>query len=769
MRGYRFGEFEFRPESGELFRDGARVRLQPQPVQILAHLLERPGELVTRLELVERLWGGETYGEVEAGLNIAVKKLRNAIGDSAEQPRYIETLPRRGYRFVGRVEADSGDREDAPTVPAPSRRRPRAAWIGVCLAGLMAGGVLWMQWTRRPQALDFRPRDAVVIAQFSNETGEASLDGVIEASLEGELGASPYVSVASAERIGDALKLMRRPVVPRVPLALAREVCQRDPGLRAAVGGEIRKVGSDYFLSAEIVRPADGSVLTRLTESAGDRDGILGAIRRLSAGIRGKLGEVQPEDKPGAGPPEKVATNSLEAFKLYCEADALGRASNWLGMEAVLRRAVAIDPEFASAHMILALALHFQANGGREAECMRSAHRAFELAGRAPEAEELFIRGCYAYLREKYDESKRLLEAHFRNRPDHFWGYVFLVRSCEATGDLAKLPAIWDQMLLTRPNVPRYYRNAALQCFCGPKEDPARAVALAEKAVRLAEEQGDEDWHNRTLTWLYQTRAMAAWLSGDVARSYAEIGKARKLMAVFTSPALPGDLSFGYLTLGRLEEAEAMLQQSPSREQKAHWDLWRAILRRDSAGVARLAVEAEKFPFFDTPRAQALARAGRFAAVEKMLAGYRQPTVGVLPQSVAAIRGELAFRRRRVRESIEILRQFLADVNSDGLYEQLPAAQTLAQAYVMEGQRDKAILTLEKATAAPRLCNDFDRTVFWPYVRFDLLKLYRSAGRHPEAEVLHGELANLMRLADAGHVLLAGLKRDAAEFPPSRR
>ncbi len=633
---------------------------------------------------------------------------------------------------------------------------------------LTAAAALWMNSSFRTQAFHFRARDAVVIAQFSNETGEAFLDGVIEAALEGELEISPYVTVASPERIGDALKLMRRPVVPRVPLALAREVCQRDPALRAAIGGFIRKVGSGYFLSAEIVHPADGRVLASLTENAEGRDGILRAIRRLSAAIRMRLGEEQPAEAGRREELQKVATNSLEALRLYSEADTLGRAGKWLPAEALLRRAVEIDPEFASAHILLALVLHYQQRAEAEEECTRFAGRALALAGKAPHSEELFIRGIHAFLRKEFEHAKPFLEALFRDHPDHFWGAMHLAMSCEATGDLAKLPNVFEQTMLARPNEPRSYRNTALQCFCGPDENPARAIALAEKAVELAERQGSKEWHYRTLTWLYQTRAMAAWLRGDVAKTYAEIGEARKLMAVFTSPALPSDLAFGYMALGRFEEAEAMLRQSPGPGIKARWSLWLAILRGDSAGVARFAVEAEKLPFFDTPRAQALARAGRYAAVEKMLAGYRRPTVGILPQSVAAIRGELAFRRGRVRESIEILKQFLADVNADGLYEQLPAAQTLAQAYLAQGEPDRAIQALEKATAAPRTCNDFDRAVFWPYARFDLLRLYRSQGRHKEADLLHKELANLMQLADTGHVLRAGLRQDASHLAQAR-
>ena len=100
----RFGKFEVDPESGELFKDGRRVRLQGQPIQILLMLLEKPGRLVTREELQHRVWPIDTFVDFDYGLNAAIKRLRESMGDSADEPRYIETLPRRGYRFIFPVE-----------------------------------------------------------------------------------------------------------------------------------------------------------------------------------------------------------------------------------------------------------------------------------------------------------------------------------------------------------------------------------------------------------------------------------------------------------------------------------------------------------------------------------------------------------------------------------------------------------------------------------------------------------------------------------------
>src|SRR6476660_6713587 len=100
----RFGVFEADLRSGELRKDGIKIKLEGQPFQVLAALLERPGQLVTREELKKDLWPDETFVDFEQGINAAVKRLRVALEDSADKPRFIETLPRRGYRFIARIE-----------------------------------------------------------------------------------------------------------------------------------------------------------------------------------------------------------------------------------------------------------------------------------------------------------------------------------------------------------------------------------------------------------------------------------------------------------------------------------------------------------------------------------------------------------------------------------------------------------------------------------------------------------------------------------------
>jgi TolB-like protein/DNA-binding winged helix-turn-helix (wHTH) protein/tetratricopeptide (TPR) repeat protein len=130
---FRFAAFEVDTRAGELKKHGLRIRLQEQPFQVLAILLQRPGEVVTREELRQRLWSEDTFVDFDHSLNTAINKLREALSDSPDSPRYIETLPRRGYRFIAPVEqvpaapvpANVEKPSESPAVPAPAQRRWR--------------------------------------------------------------------------------------------------------------------------------------------------------------------------------------------------------------------------------------------------------------------------------------------------------------------------------------------------------------------------------------------------------------------------------------------------------------------------------------------------------------------------------------------------------------------------------------------------------------------------------------------------------------------
>jgi DNA-binding winged helix-turn-helix (wHTH) protein len=133
----RFGIFEVDVVSGELRKNGERIRLQEQPFQTLVALLDRPGEVLTREQLQQRLWPADIVVDFDRGLNKAINRLREALGDDADNPRFIETLPLRGYRFIAEVETTPV--EGAPSLAAAPKPRPPSRRSGVLA---IAGGLI---------------------------------------------------------------------------------------------------------------------------------------------------------------------------------------------------------------------------------------------------------------------------------------------------------------------------------------------------------------------------------------------------------------------------------------------------------------------------------------------------------------------------------------------------------------------------------------------------------------------------------------------------
>jgi DNA-binding winged helix-turn-helix (wHTH) protein/TolB-like protein len=156
----RFGEFSVDLKSGELHRNGVKVRLQELPFRVLAELASRPGEVVTRDELRARLWDASTFVDAEAGLNTAIAKLRDALGDSADTPQFIETLPKRGYRFIAKVQG-------------PGAVRRPGQFLGVAFATI---ALLLVAVTIVFVVRAAREKITIAVVVFHNETGDPALD-----------------------------------------------------------------------------------------------------------------------------------------------------------------------------------------------------------------------------------------------------------------------------------------------------------------------------------------------------------------------------------------------------------------------------------------------------------------------------------------------------------------------------------------------------------------------------------------------------------------
>jgi len=165
---YRFGTFEFDSETGELGRNGRAIALEPQPAKALALLLSKPGEVLTREELKAAVWGSETHVDFDRGIAYCISQVRTALSDNAENPRFIQTLPRQGFRFIAPVAAP----EMPPAAPAAATFNK---WITVplilALAAVTVG--LVVETFRTPPD---QTRVVIAVSVFDNETGNAAYD-----------------------------------------------------------------------------------------------------------------------------------------------------------------------------------------------------------------------------------------------------------------------------------------------------------------------------------------------------------------------------------------------------------------------------------------------------------------------------------------------------------------------------------------------------------------------------------------------------------------
>jgi DNA-binding winged helix-turn-helix (wHTH) protein len=201
----RFQGFELNLRTGELRKSGTRIRLQDQPFKVLAALLERPGQLVTREELRKRIWPEENLGDFDHAINLAVTKLRGTLGDSADVPHLIETLPRRGYRFIVPIEKAASDRSQQPVAIAKENiRGKRSGWLAASggILVVLAGILIWRSSEKVPEELASRVEIVPLAGGPGNEyTPAFSPDGKqVAFAVKGKNDSGIYTTLVGGEK-----------------------------------------------------------------------------------------------------------------------------------------------------------------------------------------------------------------------------------------------------------------------------------------------------------------------------------------------------------------------------------------------------------------------------------------------------------------------------------------------------------------------------------------------------------------------------------------
>lgn len=471
----RFDNYELNLRAGELRKSGHRIRLQEQPFRILTILLQHPGEVVTREELREQLWPADTFVDFDHSLNTAIKKLRQALNDEAEKPRYIDTLPKRGYRFVGpavqtlpapQQSSESTRDVNESAVVARPVTEPHAAsadalarairWRVIASLGLLIGvlGAAAFFFFRHAPALT--EKDTLVLADFANSTGDAVFDDTLKQGLAVQLGQSPFLSILSDEKVRDTVKLMGRAPSERLTPEVARDLCQR-AGSKAYIGGSIANIGSQYVLGLSAVNCRNGDSIAQEQLQAARKEDVLKALGEASKDLRKKLGESLSSIQKYDTPIVQATTPSLEALKAF----SLGaKTSAEMGqVEAIpfFKRAIELDPGFALAYATLGdmyLAL------GEPGPGTENLQKAYELRERGSDREKFEITaGFYAGVTGELDKANQTCELWARAYPREHRPHLVLAYNYELLGSYEKAISENLEAIRLNPDVALLYSN----------------------------------------------------------------------------------------------------------------------------------------------------------------------------------------------------------------------------------------------------------------------------------------------------------------------
>jgi DNA-binding winged helix-turn-helix (wHTH) protein len=656
----RFGAFEVDLALGELRKHGLRIKLQDQPFQLLSMLLDRPGEIVTRDELRSRLWEAGTFVDFDRGLNKAINRLREALGDSAEQPRFIETLPKRGYRFIAMIEASEAASPRIAPVPGPPphpvatsvRQSTRISWIALGAALGILSAALFI-FLRQPAALG--ARDTLVLGDFENRTGDGAFDDTLRQALAIDLEQSPYIKMLSEQEIRDNLLRMGRKPDQRLTREVARELCQR-AGSKVLIQGSIVNLGNEYVVGINAIDCLSGGSVAQEQMRANRKEEVLNGLDKVAAGLRLKLGEslssIQRFDRPIL---QDVSTPSFDAFRAYTDGQkAILRTGRQAGIPFFLH-ALELDPRFAMAHMALGLLYGSFDETALSAEHTR---KAYELRGSVSEAEKFLISAQYElHVTGSLEKVAPICQIWSQNYPRDWVphertaaAYVFLGKLESARSELRQARQLGDNAILNGflafVETSLDHLPAAHEIVDKAMQNNPDHLGFREAAYQLAFLEGDAKRMQEQAAWAMQRPAMGEYLLFTESDTEAYSGHLKKARGLIESASRSAE-GTGFREMAVQRKAALALREA----EFGHM----ALARQDALSAVTLAPGKSVRSW----AALALAQAGESKEARKLadrLSSDFPADTLVQQYWLPAIRAAIEFAAGNSKRAVELLR-----------------------------------------------------------------------------------------------------------------
>jgi DNA-binding winged helix-turn-helix (wHTH) protein/tetratricopeptide (TPR) repeat protein len=529
-----FGLYEFNLQTHELLKGGLRLKIPRQSFQILAMLLEKPGQVVSREDLRRKLWPGDVFVNFEASLNSAVQRLRSALQDTSSEPRYIETLPRVGYRFIASVESLARESEIPVSEISVSDETPRSAatlesveipsvdmlptefsivpraktrgrlyWAAAALVVVLLAAYVWYRDSRRqpvPEAqaqhtLVIPPsvtRRSVAVMGFTNASGDARevwLSTAFTEMLATELAAGDHLRTVPEEDVARAkleLSLTNKDSYGSNTLTKIRQ----DIGCDYVVAGSYIAIGRTgngrVRLDARVQDAVTGDTVASFAV-VGSQSDLFDLASRAGEQLRAKLG-VGTLTSTEAEEAKVALPSDPEAARLYSDGLAKLRLYDDVAASDLLERVIQLQPEYSPAYSALATAW---SELGFDAKATATARQAMDMAGNLPQQTRLQTEARYHEMNKDWTRAAEVYSQLHRLYPDNLDYGLSLATAQDAmannAGAAATLAAL-RKLPAPESDDPRIDLTEAR--IAGNLADYKREQSLADSAARKAEITG---------------------------------------------------------------------------------------------------------------------------------------------------------------------------------------------------------------------------------------------------------------------------------------